>query len=221
MTHEQALSTFASERYLLDEMTEPERSTFEEHYFECTDCADDVRAGGLMRDGARAGLLGEAAAKGQVHDMTESAAWRRKAAVSRRWYQSSAIPWAAAAALTVVAGYQTLAPGRSLPGRSFSSPVALAPVTLRPASRGTEPRIPLARDSAAITLALDVSSTVSGADLPFTITSAGKVVASGRVQSPQPGVPLLLLVPSSEISAPGRYTLAIADNEYPFEVVTQ
>ena len=224
MTHEQALSTFASERYLLDEMTEPERSTFEEHYFDCTDCADDVRAGGLMRDGARAGLLGEVVAKGHVHDMTESAAWRRKAAVSRRWYQSSAIPWAAAAALAVVAGYEALVPGRSLnlvPGRSLGSPVALAPITLRPASRGAEPRISIARDSAAITLAIDVNSTVSGADLPFTIMSAGKVVASGRVQSPQPGVPLLLLVPSSEISAPGRYMLAIADNEYPFEVVTQ
>jgi len=221
MTHEQALSTFASERYLLDEMTEPERSTFEEHYFECTDCADDVRAGGLMRDGARAGLLGEVVARGQVHDMTESAAWRRKTGASPRWYQSAAIPWAAAAALAVVAGYQALVPGRSVPGGSLSSPIALAPVTLRPASRGAEPRISLARDAAAITLALDVNSTVSGADLPFTITSAGKVVASGRVHSPQPGVPLLLLVPSSAINSPGRYTLAIADNEYPFEVVTQ
>ena len=55
MTHEQAVSTFASERYLLEEMTEPERTVFEEHYFSCVDCADDVRMGAVMSDGARAG----------------------------------------------------------------------------------------------------------------------------------------------------------------------
>ena len=218
MTHEQAISTFASERYLLDEMTEPERSTFEEHYFACAECADDVRAGGLIRDGARAGLLGSRSAS-NVHDLTDSAAWRRKVTASRRWYQSSAIPWAAAAALAVVAGYQALV---TSPGRPLSAPVALAPVTLRPATRGAEPRISLARDTAAVTLALDLNSAVPAGELPFTIrTSSGTVVASGRVQSPQPGMPLLLLVPSSEISVPGRYTLVFADTEYPFEVVTQ
>jgi len=219
MTHEQAVTTFATERYLLDEMSTPERATFEEHYFSCAECADDVRAGALMRDGARAGLLGDREAGGAVRQITDSAAWRRKASVSGRWYQTPAIPWAAAAALAIVAGYQALVPA---PGRSLRQPVALEPVTLRPASRGAEPRIAIARDSAAVTLAMDVTSAVPGNDLPFTIKrAAGDVVASGRVQSPQPGVPLLLLVPASEIGIPGRYVLTLADIEYPFEVVTQ
>ena len=51
MTHQQALSTSASERYLLGEMTEPERSTFEEHYFSCTECAEDVRTLAVMQEG--------------------------------------------------------------------------------------------------------------------------------------------------------------------------
>jgi len=96
MTHEEAVSTLASERYLLEEMSEPERETFEEHYFSCVECADDVRAGGVMRDGVRGGLMNEQAVH-TVHDMTTSAAWRRKNVQPRRWYQSPAIPWAAAA----------------------------------------------------------------------------------------------------------------------------
>src|SRR5262245_13756837 len=138
MTHEQAVSTFASERYLLEEMTEPERTVFEEHYFSCAECADDVRIGAMMSDGARAGLMDQRADQRNVTDMTASAAWRRKAAAPRRWYQSAAVPWAAAAALAIVAGYQTFV---GTPGNSLSHPEALVPVTLRPATRGQEPKV--------------------------------------------------------------------------------
>jgi len=218
MTHEEAVSTLASERYLLEEMSEPERETFEEHYFSCVECADDVRAGGVMRDGVRAGLMNEQTVH-TVHDMAASAAWSRKNAGTRRWYQSPAIPWAAAAALAVVAGYQALVPA---PGRSIGQPMALAPITLRPASRGQEPKVSIARDTAVVTLAIDASSTVAGTDLAYAIrTAAGAPVVSGTVRAPQPGAPLLLLVPSSHIPAPGHYVLIVADSEYPFEVVAQ
>jgi hypothetical protein len=217
MTHEQALATFASERYLLDEMSGPERATFEEHYFSCAECADDVRAGALMRDGARAGLMNERPRTNNVTDMA-SADRRMRTVDVRPWYRSAAIPWAAAAALALVAGYQTFV---ARPGRSISQPMALAPVTLRPASRGQEPKVTVASDSMFATLAVDVSSTVSGRQLTYAIqTASGAVVASGTVEGPQPGAPLLLLVPSAEV-APGRYVLLIADGEYPFEVVTQ
>jgi len=218
MTHEEAVSTLASERYLLEEMSEPERETFEEHYFSCVECADDVRAGGVMRDGVRAGLMNEQAVH-TVHDMTASAAWRRKNVQPRRWYQSPAIPWAAAAALAVVAGYQALSP---TPGRSIGQPMALAPVTLRPASRGQEPRITVARDAAVVTLAIDASSTAAGTELSYAIRkAAGAVVVSGKLPTPPPGAPLLLLVPSSQIRVPGHYVLIVGDSEYPFEVVAQ
>ena len=53
MQHQQALANKASERYLLGEMSEPERFDFEAHYFDCPACADDVRAGVAL---ARGGL---------------------------------------------------------------------------------------------------------------------------------------------------------------------
>ena len=55
MDHLKALATKASERYLLGEMSEPERFAFEEHYFQCGECAEDIRAvsAGISRPAAR------------------------------------------------------------------------------------------------------------------------------------------------------------------------
>ena len=49
MTHQQALETMAAERYLLDEMTEIEKHAFEDHFFDCSDCAHEVRLGEQIR----------------------------------------------------------------------------------------------------------------------------------------------------------------------------
>src|SRR3954451_11577248 len=44
MDHEVASTTHAVERYLLGEMPSPERDAFQENYFECTECAEDIRS---------------------------------------------------------------------------------------------------------------------------------------------------------------------------------
>jgi hypothetical protein len=44
MDHETAVRISAAERYHLGEMTGPDRDAFEEHYFMCPECAEDVRA---------------------------------------------------------------------------------------------------------------------------------------------------------------------------------
>src|SRR5258707_14788392 len=44
MDHETAVRIGASERYLLGELTGEDRDSFEEHFFMCPECAEDVRA---------------------------------------------------------------------------------------------------------------------------------------------------------------------------------
>ena len=61
MNHQEAVSSHATERYLLEEMTEVEKFAFEDHYFDCAECADDVRAAALMREGVKEGMLGAVA----------------------------------------------------------------------------------------------------------------------------------------------------------------
>ena len=207
MTHEQAVSTLAPERYLLDEMPEPERETFEEHYFSCTACAEDVRTGALMRDGARAGLLADS--------VSRVVPFR-----PRRWYQSAALPWAVAASLAIVAGYQSLVTVPAL--RSLDEPRTLTPITLRPASRGQAPRVTIRPESGAITLAVDTISSAPAGDLSYDLrTAAGAHMLSGKAAAPPAGAPLLLLVPARVVKEPGSYVLSVAGNDYYFYVVAQ
>ena len=50
MNHDDALRLSASERYLLGDLDEDLRDQFEEHFFDCTICAIDVRSGAAMLD---------------------------------------------------------------------------------------------------------------------------------------------------------------------------
>jgi anti-sigma factor RsiW len=45
MNHDEAVQLMATEKYLLNELTPEQREAFEAHFFECVDCAKDVRAG--------------------------------------------------------------------------------------------------------------------------------------------------------------------------------
>jgi hypothetical protein len=60
MTHKDAIKTHAAERYLLREMTEDEQGIFEEHFFDCADCAAD------MTDGARMMMAGRVVVEAEL-----------------------------------------------------------------------------------------------------------------------------------------------------------
>jgi hypothetical protein len=205
MTHEQALDTMASERYLLDEMTERERHVFEDHYFSCGECAEDVRIGALMKEGATAAFAQAPRARA-----TSPGVIARPAPFRRWWPQPSVlVPWAAAATLAVVAGYESLV---VVPGlRSGSAPQAVTPVTLRPASRGQEPIVTSGANGAPVVLATDVNPATAG-ELAYDLRGPdGTGVASGRAPAPAAGTPLYLFVPGRQVAAPGRYVLAVRD----------
>ena len=192
MTHTQAVQSGATERYLLDEMSEVERHAFEEHYFACLECAEDVRTGGLMRDGVKAGML-DVRATPVV-----------KFEPRRRWRPSTVLPWAVAATLAVAVGYQSLTVNRW----SLVAPEALAPVTLRPASRGAEATVSLRPGARTVTLAPDVM--VDGpAELAYELRTADKIVASGRMAAPSAGTPLLMLVPAWTLRPAEHYILDV------------
>jgi hypothetical protein len=53
MNHIDALQSNTAEKYLLGELTAAERAEYEEHYFGCQECAEDVKAGAVLLDNAR------------------------------------------------------------------------------------------------------------------------------------------------------------------------
>jgi hypothetical protein len=44
MDHAEAARMFAVERYVLGDLGEAQRDEFEDHFFGCTECAEDLRA---------------------------------------------------------------------------------------------------------------------------------------------------------------------------------
>lgn len=61
MNHDDAIRLMGTEQYLLKELSPELREQFEEHFFECAECANDVRAGSLFLEHAKAILAADAA----------------------------------------------------------------------------------------------------------------------------------------------------------------
>jgi len=78
MEHTEARNTNAAERYLLQEMLDPERDAFEDHYFDCTECAADVRDGAAMMAAGRQ-IAGEGAT---VHQLSRWRGWLPRTAAA-------------------------------------------------------------------------------------------------------------------------------------------
>lgn len=57
MDHKEAISGERLERYLLKQLTDEERAAFEEHYFSCAICAQDILVAARFIDNARRPLL--------------------------------------------------------------------------------------------------------------------------------------------------------------------
>jgi hypothetical protein len=202
MTHQQALDGLASERYLLDEMTEVERFEFEEHYFDCAECAEDVRLGDVIRQEARRAGPAMAAdpQAGRPAVVLTSAKWWRRQVV--------AVPWAVAATLALVAGYQSLV---TVPGlREAVAPQSIEPVMLRGATRGAATTVTIAKGQRFVALSADLLTPPQSPTLTYEILDANRTaVASGQSPVPSSGAPLMLLVPVDELQQAGRYTLML------------
>ena len=53
MNHDEAIRLKAAEKYLLGELSAELRDQYEDHYFGCAECAQDVRTGAVFIDNAR------------------------------------------------------------------------------------------------------------------------------------------------------------------------
>ena len=135
------------------------------------------------------------------------------------------MPWAVAASLALVAGYQALwvVPGLR---QDAIGPSVTVPQLLKPASRGAITTV-TPDGTGVIAFSLDLNSAAeAGAPLTYDLrTVDGQSVGSGAVTAPPAGTPLLLVVPVKQFASPGAYTLMVSRSsgnapvaEYRFEV---
>jgi hypothetical protein len=106
MDHEEAIRQNATERYMLDELDSDQREQFEEHFFDCPDCADDVRAAAIFVEHSK-----EVLAEPAPSPMHEA----EPAPPKKKWFEKKAFAWLhpafampALALLLAVIGYQNL-----------------------------------------------------------------------------------------------------------------
>jgi anti-sigma factor RsiW len=223
MTHQHAIETMASERYLLGEMDEQERDRFEAHYFDCADCAEDIRTAGRIRREVRKTAKAAVAAPALVSSHAPLAKTARVIRpVRSAWLRPAFVaPWAAAASLALVLGYQSLV---TLPELRRASPTsAMAPTLLRGATRGpgaaeTVVRVP--SDRGVVSLALEVIAGPETRQLSLELRGAdGSALVSGRTPVPSPGASPILLVPADRLDVPARYTVVVRDADRPQAVL--
>ena len=232
MEHEQAVRNLAVESYFLGEMSSAEREAFEEHYFECAVCAEDVRSAHRFVAEMKEILSAE---------RTESATLPRRevnlpsrAVSGSRWlaWLQPQFAGAAIVILAVVAGVESLSTislRRQID--EASAPRIVKPQVLRPQTRGTPSVLTVAPgEPALLTLDLDIPASPASAGVRFVIKSNdiksndGRAVLEIHGDSVSPGEPVLLSVPRLDLPA-GRYDLvveAIPNGQelarYPFEL---
>jgi len=59
MDHDVVVNNYTAERYLLGELTETEREAYEEHYFDCAECSEEVLYGSEFMQIAREVCIAE------------------------------------------------------------------------------------------------------------------------------------------------------------------
>ena len=128
MDHSESVRLMAAEKYLLGELTPELQEQFEEHFFECQECALDVRAGAALVEHSKVVLAQPLAVSPARTPVPATANWFR-------WFRPALIVPVLAALLIVVA-YQNLVTYPQLK-QLASSPQILPWASINVSTRGT------------------------------------------------------------------------------------
>jgi anti-sigma factor RsiW len=189
MDHETATRTRAIERYLLGEMPPDERELFEEHFFSCPACAEEVRNGALLVENTRTLLR-----RDPPERSPSDSPWKE-------WLRLPVlVPVFSALFLGAIASYQN-----SVTIPELRAPRALGPaVILDPNTRDGLPEIPA---GAPLRFELAVDAQAGEKVLVELRDSSNRLVRKGVVAASGPSVPLDVYFPGS--LDPGRYDAVV------------
>lgn len=214
MDHTDATLSGAAERYILGEMAADERERYEAHFFECAECADEVRAASRFVDAAKPLLQGlpnvSAAARESLREKEPS--WWQSLLGSFRPMGLAAA--AAAALLAIAVGYQSFV---LIPGlRQQISDVdglQAAPEVFLSVARSEPPVVQLTPGdrfaSVRLSRSLDRAFPHYRVDLQ---DSTGRTIQSRTVAGRPNGDELTMMLSVHRLAA-GAYTLVVAGLE--------
>ena len=198
MDHETAIRIQAAERYVLEEFSSEERAEFEDHFFECVDCADEVRSASILAANAGQVLREERA--------RESSAWQQEGRRRRFWWP---LLVSAALNLALLAGFglERLHSGVS---RAAVEPQFYQTFGVPATSRGKVPSIPVPAGSQFFGARFDLVPGQYFDSFEYQILDSSGASRSDRwlKAPPDEGSELELAVPVSSLK-PGDYMLVL------------
>lgn len=204
MDHSDAVRSKAAERYLLGEMASSAREEYEEHFFSCVECAQEIQAGAAFVDAARDVLGSEAVSASPVKAERKPSPWV--------WLLRPAFAIPAMALMLLVVGYQnlhTIPQMRSELARSNSAQVAPMFSLLGANSRGgATPDITVPRDKQ-FGFYVDVPPSPRFGSYTLAIESeSGPTGLSAEVSAEQAKETVSFLIPPERLSS-GKYFLVV------------
>lgn len=221
MDHTEAVRLQAAEKYLLNEFTPPQREEYEEHYFDCFECAEDLKATASFMEGVRQ-MIREGVLEPQM--ARQEAPARTRSVANRGWFAwlRPAFVVPVFAALLLFIGYQN---GVTIPRLKTSSSSQSAEIvssslhlagSVRGGTEGGEapPNVQVRPGEGFL---LDFDFTPSRSSMAYRwqlLDPAGRALKEGTLGSDMTNQAVHLPVISG-VQRPGRYSLvfyAAADN---------
>jgi hypothetical protein len=198
MDHAEAIQLQAAEKYLLGEFSAAQQEEFAEHFFDCEECASDVRLTALFMETSKRVMAADLAAPSQVVVKRSPSRWQPA------WYAV-----AASIALFAVVFYQNVITIPKL--RSFAAPQALEYFSIAGlGSRGTEQAVVSPSHQRPFILLVDIPPHENIDQYRCEILDpTGKALLSIDVSEDLAKKTVPLLVPGSRLPR-GSYTFSIS-----------
>jgi hypothetical protein len=206
MDHHEALRCEAVEKYLLDELPPQERDEFEEHFFDCPECAADLKTTAAFLDEAKREFR-------QSPTVKPAPRVRKPSRFEFLWRPAFFAP--AFALLLSVIVYQNVRvfPRVAGEGTRLDRPEVLSAVSLIGANSrgGVNPSVTVGKDQP-ILLTLDIPAAEQYTSYTCTlIAPSGAAVWRVPVSASQAKDTVSIRIPGADLK-PGDYTLRVQAN---------
>jgi hypothetical protein len=203
MNHQEAVRRGVIEKYLLDEISQPERDEFEMHFFDCQECAEEMRTSAAFLSGAKMELR------------RSHLAQPVRAAAKKPWFEFFRRPAVAAPAfalLLLVVAYQAIVtlPRFAGPGVQPTNPQVLTSVSLSGGSHrdGAAPIAALLKGQPLL-LSVDIPTAERFSSYVCVLVApTGAVVWRLPVSAAQAKDTVAISIPPGSLS-PGNYRLLV------------
>jgi hypothetical protein len=204
MDHSDATRSMASEKYLLNELTPAEAEDFEEHLFDCSECATDIRAGSVFLEQSKVEFAVPAVVQKPVAvQKKESPAWLGW------WRPAFVIP--AFAILLLAMGYQNFVTSRSLKAavaENHSARILPAASLVSSVNRGSGSSALTVQAKEPFLLPLDIPMQAGGSSYRIEFLNPEGKIEWTRAASAE-AVKNTLPIEAPGVEKPGRYELVV------------